>query len=435
MDLTRWLRGFATGSPVPVFVVAGAGQREAVQDLRLHPDLRVVDTPRAATLLIVAGEVPDSEAALSHIHDALPHPRATLLWSPPGSGPDARIRAGIQIERDVAGAAHAVQAGLLSGRLASEPSILPDVDPAPWRGIGPYGQGGTGMTGGVPYGRPLAELGVDRDGLRLDVLPVAVGPFYPRFPPGLVVDVRWAGDLVLEATVRDALTRGADGPVRPGLQPFIRALTEPVPIATLELARTREHLRWLADALLAQGLAALGVRALRLATTIKPGDGSTIDRFARAVRRTQVGRWATRGVGRVTIEDVDGLGLGPVARAAGVAEDVRTEDPEYVALGFRPVLRASGDAAARWEVRLIEATQSLGLAARAGERRTSVVGRVESPRGRLERGTGPADRLLPLVAALIRDTSWGDAVTTMVSLDLDLEESALATQLAPAAAA
>ncbi len=56
---------------------------------------------------------------------------------------------------------------LLLGR-SSSPPILPDVEPSPWRGVGPYGQGGKGMTGGVPYGRPLAGRGPDRDGLELD---------------------------------------------------------------------------------------------------------------------------------------------------------------------------------------------------------------------------------------------------------------------------
>ena len=69
-------------------------------------------------------------------------------------------------------------------RLASSPDALPDLDPAPWRGVGPFGQGGTGMTGGVPYGRPLAGRADDRDGLKLDQLLVRVGPFLPPFPPG-----------------------------------------------------------------------------------------------------------------------------------------------------------------------------------------------------------------------------------------------------------
>lgn len=427
----------AADAPVPVFAVAGPGAREAVQDLRLRPELRLLDTPRPAALLLIAGTLPEALGLpLARIHDSMAHPRATLLWSDhdrwlpilPG------VADPIVVGGDPVAAAVAAYGDLVTGRRPSEPPILPDVDPAPWRGVGPYGQGGSGMTGGVPFGRPMAELGPDPDGLRLDVLPLAVGPLFSRFPAGLIVDVRLAGDLVLEATVPDPINDSVDIQPREGLQPFLRALTEPISIAELELARAREHLRWLADALAAHGLAALGVRALRLATSVQPGDGQTIRRLARLIDRTQVTRWSARGVGRLLPDDLAGLGAGPVARAAGLAEDVRLDDPVYRAMGFEPILGERGDAASRLELRLAEAAQSLDLAARAGDRRTGPVGRVESPRGRLERGSSASDRLLALLPRLLHETEWGDAVTTVVSLDIDLDEAALARQLARAEA-
>ena len=144
-------------------------------------------------------------------------------------------------------------------------------------------------------------------------------------------------------------------------------------------------------------------------------------------------RWSTRGVGTVSADDLAGLGAGPVARAAGLAEDVRLEDPAYRALGFEPVLRDRGDAAARWAVRLAEAADSLDLAARAGDARTTPIGRIESPRGRLEPGSAASARLLALVPQLLRETEWGDAVATVASLDIDLDEAAHAEQFASAA--
>lgn len=435
MVLRRVLGRLAAGAPVPVFAIAGAGAREAVQDLWLRPDLRLTDSPRAASVLLVAGDVPkDLWPPLACVHDALSHPRCTVFWrlggsqaSPPPVLPDARI-----VEGDVAAAIVAAQRELLTGRRMSYPPVLPDEDPAPWRGVGPYGQGGSAMTGGTPYGRPMAEVGPDRDGLRLDLLPLRVGPFFPRFPPGLVLDLKLAGDIVVEASA--APNPFANGGLElahpsPGLSPFARALTEPVPIAELEMARARSHLRWLADALTAHELHALGVRVLRLAARLGTGEAESVRSLAGALPLTQVLRWSTKGVGRVTGEALAGLGLGPVARAAGLAEDVRTDDPGYRALGFEPVIQQEGDAAARWRQRIEETAQSLDLAARSSGLRTEPAGRVESPRGRLEPGSGPTGRLLPLLPGLLQGLEWGDAVTTLVSLALDLEEAGLAERL------
>ena len=94
MGLTDRLARLAADARVPVFAIAGAGTRDAVQDLRLRPELRVLDTPKAASVLIVAGTVADRHAGeLARIHDALPHPRATVLWvsdgAPTDNAPDA----------------------------------------------------------------------------------------------------------------------------------------------------------------------------------------------------------------------------------------------------------------------------------------------------------------------------------------------------------
>ena len=430
MVLSALLTRLAAGAPVPVFAVAGAGAREAVQDLRACSEVRLVDTPRAASVLLVAGAIPEPLAEpLARAHDALAHPRCTLFWAlgdrevhPPPGLPNP-----IVVEGDVGETIVTVQRALLHGMRPSDPAVLPDMDPAPWRGVGPYGQGGSGMTGGTPYGRPLAEVGPDRDGLRLDVLPLRVGPFFPRFPPGLHLDMKLAGDVIVEASVGANPYTGSDLMRSRSFQhnPFIRALTERTAVADLETARARHHLRWLADGLVAHELPALGARALRLAMQVKPGDGPIVRRFSRRLAFTQVLSWSTRGVGRLTSQTLGGLGLGPVTRAAGVAEDVRADDPAYRALDFVPVVQRDGDASARWRQRLEEAAQSLDLAARAQGLQIEPIGRVESPRGRLEIGSNPTSRLLPLVPDLLQGLEWGDAVTTVVSLDVDLEEEAL----------
>lgn len=328
------------------------------------------------------------------------------------------------------------------------------------------------MTGGVPYGRPMAGRAPDRDGLELDQLPVRVGPFFAPFPPGLVLDVKLQGDVVQEVVVPGnafATAAGAagggrasaatgrhagghathdahamDGAAYPSLgargdghDPFRAALVRPVPVADLERARARHHLRWLAHALRVHGLGALARRALGLAGA-SPAAAGDVAALGRLLERTRALGWATAGVGVTTPDLVAGRGLGPVARAAGLVEDARLEDLAYQALGFEPFVTSSGDgdARARWRQRLGEAIQSLGLAARAGAQRTGGDDApVEGPRGTLRRDAtdgAPSSRLLALLPDLLRDGEWGDAVTTVVSLDVDVREAAPgAAPLAP----
>jgi Ni,Fe-hydrogenase III large subunit len=88
--------------------------------------------------------------------------------------------------------------------------------------------------------------------------------------------------------------------------------------------------------------------------------------------------------------------VGPAARAAGLADDVRTSSPRLAYDGFEPALpdRAAGDVQARVEQRMLELEQTFALleslldrrigpaaATSASEQRPIGVGRVESPRG------------------------------------------------------
>lgn len=441
VGLTRLLAGLAARAPVRVFAVVGHGARDGVQDLRLHGGLVLVDTPAAANVLLVAGVVPEAlTEPAARVHDGVAHPRCTVWWRLDAAVLPLDLPDPIVVEgNDPETVARAVvQAGgqVLRGERPTEGAVLPDVDPAPWRGVGPYGQGGTGMTGGVPYGRPMAAVAPDRDGLRLDQLALSIGPAFARFPPGLVLDVKLQGDVVQEAEVGDSPYAGArevttSPPVGPTLRPFLRALTDPVPVAALELARARSHLRWMADALASHQLPALGLRVLRLAQRIGVGDDDAVERLARSLRRSRVLGWATTGVGVLDAGATAGLGGGPVSRAAGLVDDHRADDPAYRALGFEPVVPTgahgpAGDARARWDQRLAEVAQALDLAARAGDRRSEPAGRVESPRGRLEVGSGATARVLPLVPQLVAGLEWGDAIVAVTSLDLDLEEAAAA---------
>lgn len=423
--MTGWLRRLAAAAPSPVFAVAGVDARDAVQDLHLVSDLRLVDAPRQASVLLLAGGMTDQllDAAVA-AHDVMPTPRRVVRWQPscaaiPPREPFADVE--LVVGADPVEAILALHRSLHLGERTSTPSIQPDVDPAPWRGEGPYGQGGTGMTGGVPYGRPMAIREDDRDGLSLDALPVPVGPLFPAFPPGMSARVTFKGDLV---------HRFEPGPIpyddikcEPNV--FQRALSEPVAVVELEMARARALLRWTARALRLQGLDALAQRVLTLARAVTPQDVARVQSVRRWVTHPLVTGRQLRGIGRLSADSVAGLATGPVGRAAGVADDAREEDPAYRELGFTAVTGRVGDAAARWQQRLSEAEQALELAARAGALRTAGAGVVESPRGRLTTDSTPTARLWPLVPELVTGVEWGDAVAILTSLDLDLAELAM----------
>lgn len=463
--LRRAVAALAVRAPVRTFVVEGVDVPAPTDALRTCRDVQCVDTPRSAVVLLLAGCFPPALAdALQRAHDAMAHPRAVVWWTRDADGPTAplpglaslravRVVAGAPGDRitddAVAGLALAlrdVQRALLYGTRVSDPALLPDVDPAPWRGVGPFGQGGAGMTGGVPYGRPMVGRAPDRDGLELDQLPVRVGPFFSAFPPGLVLEVKLQGDIVQEAVVPGNAFAGmlVDRPRSES--------GEPPRIAELERARARHLLRWLAHALRVHGLDALGRRTLALVAALGgelPAAAAVLARITREVAalerllaRTRALDWATAGVGVTPPADLAGRGLGPVARAAGVVDDARLDDPTYLRLGFEPVVAGdgAGDARARWRQRLAETVQSLALAARAGDARAGV-GAEETPRGRgatpngvapFDARTTPSTALLALLPDLLRDQEWGDAVTTVVSLDLDVREAAAgAAPLAP----
>lgn len=421
MGVTHFLRRLAGRAEARVFCVPGPRFVHDTRLLRLAEGIQIAATPRAANILLIVGDLdPGMVAPALVAHDALAVPRATVWWRPEEAAqlvaenfPNAVAVA----ETDPVPALRRVHEALVSGALSGEPPLLPDIEPAAWRGLGPYGQGGKAMTGGVPYGRPMAERADDRDGLKLDQLPVRVGPLFAPFPFGFALDVKLQGDVIQEAILENfvqASTRQTSI--------FHLALHAPVPIRDLEVVRARSHLQWLSDAVAVAGAPSMSQKVLRLAERAGPRDGDAIRALQRSLRRRGFLTWNTAGVGVLAADRLKGV-TGPIARASGLAVDARVDDEPYRRLGFEPEIQTGGDAAARWMQRLGEAAQALDLAARAGDERTDGRGAVESPRGVVTDHHGPSRPTASLVPSLIAGMEWGDAVTTIVSLDLDMAEA------------
>jgi hypothetical protein len=129
---------------------------------------------------------------------------------------------------------------------------------------------------------PMADLGGDRDGLRLDRLHVTLGPVLPDWPPGLVVRTVLQGDVIQEASA-EVLDAGTASGFWPDAHPAARELDGLArflgvagwPDVAGLARRLRDEL--LADAPIAQ---------------IVPSAGALI----RRVRRSRTLRWLIRGI-------------------------------------------------------------------------------------------------------------------------------------------
>ncbi|MDQ2928292.1 MAG: hypothetical protein M3R22_09030 [Pseudomonadota bacterium] len=193
-----WLERLAAGAPVAVFAAVGRDAIERVEDLSLDARITWVASPRHADMLLVAGRIrKQDDHALQAVHDQIPAPRKTLWW---GSEPFDELASPTVVPLLEDALPHVMH--LRDSRSNGERDLLPDEPPNPWQGVGPNGQGGKGMMGGVPYGRSMAMTDDDgRDGLQLDQTTVQIGPFLQTWPCGLALEVVLQGDVLQRARV------------------------------------------------------------------------------------------------------------------------------------------------------------------------------------------------------------------------------------------
>ncbi|MQA74309.1 MAG: hypothetical protein GEU88_08240 [Solirubrobacterales bacterium] len=321
------------------------------------------------------------------------------------------------------------------------------------------------------------------DGLVMEPIELRYGPLATPLPGGLAADVTLDGDVVAEARV-EALLRAepsADGrPASPDAlaaaawgEAMRRADAAPaaagapaaarwVRVAGIELERAINHLAWLRAFMRLLGWAEVvasvtaALIPLRVARRSLPGGpdrhtpgaveaasdleaaGEAIGALARRLDGSRALRLRTGGLGAVRAADAAERNLaGPIARACGVTDDARADDPLYRLLGFEPVVRQEGDALARALLRVDEAEQSAQLAhaalnrvangdATAAQLR-SPTATVEGPRGPLRarrRADGwdldarGADAARSLAGELMVGEEWAAALVALASLDL-----------------
>lgn len=332
------------------------------------------------------------------------------------------------------------------------------------------------------------------DGLQMERVEAAFGPLLPGLPGGLSLSFTLDGDTVA-GTEAASEARGTGGqlygpamgfaarlggtdPLSPFAYRLLAALAledaaaEIAPdgerllrLAALETERAASHAGWISGFAYLLGLeparreaALLEIRLRRLPGgplrdgTLEPDHLSRDILDAAAglsarLNRAPLLRRRLYGVGVLEADEAAGVG-GPVARAAGLREDLRLGDADYESLGFEPVLDGERDAMARLRIRLAELRQSLRLARDAlqlqrgaGPGGVSASGRVvdsgsgsasvETPRGPatlrltveggevVEAGlTAPSEAALALAGPVSEGRELGDALAGVASLDL-----------------
>jgi Ni,Fe-hydrogenase III large subunit len=317
------------------------------------------------------------------------------------------------------------------------------------------------------------------DGLIMEWAPAPYGPLFPGLPGGLSLTFTLDGDTVAEAEVEPGIEGHSPldilhGPIESlperaaKLDPLtpvayrllVQRAVESVAdkgisqeealsrIAALERERAASHLGWTASFGYLIGDGWLSQRGARLQLALLRAENSgeikrikdDVESFIRKALKTPL-----LGSKLGEIGALDGnaeSASGPVARAAGIESDARSEDPAYRNLGFSSIVKDGNDALTRFQLRLEEIDQSLDLVLEAeaitdGDSSTNDASSgtdtatVETPRGTatlrvtLEEGTvttaeldAPSMRNVQLVETVTVDKEVADALVGVGSLDL-----------------
>jgi len=287
------------------------------------------------------------------------------------------------------------------------------------------------------------------DGLVMESIDVSFGPLGTPLPGGLLVSATLDGDVVADGSVRGLLVQApGDGTPAPPDPICPVAWNAAIGgdggwrrVVDVELERAISHLAWLRSLARLLGwnrpigacsTALSSLLAARSDDVLVPNAQAKVAAAADCFAASRALRLRLRDVASVSADHVRNAGLrGPVARASGVHDDARNDDPRYGELGFEPVLRSEGDALARTLLRADEAKASLELAMAAQSAITDPVPAagpvIEAPRGpvsaRKENGEWQFDapgatEAAAAAGAAMAGLEWGAALIAVASFDL-----------------
>lgn len=447
------------------YVLAGVGPARAAVEAAAQPGWLREDDPYGADVLVIAG-VPGEllAAALRELREQLPRSTATLWVTHPAEAIPAALAASL-----------ASHAPLLAARLGDDASLVTLCTTA--RQLTTSAGSAPSTAGLTTSGGParLVEIAGESD-LATEDLVLSLGPIHPALATPLRLVLALDGE-----QVRHVVRESGYGqrPLPPGLDerdalawrcdpdaPATAALAAALlwdggdlreAAARAERERAGVLLRACARHLELIGMVPAGRSLRHLAERAARHEDAdavalAVLAFARSAPARLAARLRLRGVGRLSRESVESLGVsGPAARASGVQTDARADGTLarlYADAGF--AIRSgedSGDDAARWRQRLAEAAQAVRLASAlrgAPATRLDPCARVEleSPRGRLtvERGPGtvaigsPSRALLGALTGTIVGARYADAIVVIDGFDASAEEAELSAASAAQAA-
>ncbi|MFH8616006.1 hypothetical protein ACH4E8_13165 [Streptomyces sp. NPDC017979] len=374
MGLRAALRRAAVARPGVLLVArpGGTAVRLAAEAEVRRRGWPQVSAPAAANLLVVAGDGAGEDGWVEAVWRQVPAPRARVTLPAPSSVA-ARLDAGAAL--------------LTREPVPSAPYAPRDpADPADLHAAE----------------RVMADRAADRDGLRLDVLHLPLGPALADWPCGLVLDTALQGDVVQRADVR--CLPAPEGTQPYWNEPWLRALRGRA-VTRDEAARRRcaAHLDSLGRFLAVSGWPAAAVSARRLRDGVVAGAAPDPGPFVRRVSRSRTLRWLTAGLGPLPSSRAHELGV------------------------TGPALVADGDALDRVHVWLDDVVRS---AADFGDLRPLSHTEAQGPRGRVDRAQPPSAALLLALEQLLPGTEFAAARLIVASLDPDVDELAPASRAA-----
>ncbi|MFI0367539.1 hypothetical protein ACH35V_06640 [Actinomadura sp. 1N219] len=308
MGLRAGLLRFAHARPRAFVITApGATRTRLLVEAELgRRGGRPVRSPAAAAILVVCGRPGTGlAAAVDTIWEDVPGPRSLVRLDETASAEKVAAeldRATRELEDTSAQWADALAR---KDRGPWSPAEEGDHDGHMQHG-GHMEEGGHEHHMGAPSGLAMAGRAADRDGLKLDVLHIPLGPALADWPAGLVLDLSVQGDVVqsAEAAVLDG---SAAGPAFWD-EPWLRAAAgERVTTGDAERRRAASHLDSVGRLLAVAGWDSAADQARVLRDQLIAGESQSelaprVGRFVRRARRSRTLRWMLGGVGVIDPE-------------------------------------------------------------------------------------------------------------------------------------
>jgi hypothetical protein len=272
MDLTAWLLRRTPIRPLIVATRGGTAGRVEAERLARVWGWREAFSPAEANMLVVTGpDGQDFAPFVETVWQAMPIPKIKVDVTTAEGTEELLAAASVELrdpqtQRAHLDEVHEVVHAPAQASAAADGHAGHDMH-------GGHDMSGMEMLGGIP----MADRTDDRDGLKLDVLHVPLGPILPDWPPGLVVHTVLQGDVLQDVSVE-----------------LIGSTHTPWE-APLRAKRLDSAGRLLAVAGWHQ--AATVARRLRDQVLAGQSDARELERWARRVRRSRVLRWSLVGVG------------------------------------------------------------------------------------------------------------------------------------------